>query len=334
MRAAQAFRDRLFVHDGRIFRNVARANFSGWRDGLLLAVLLFGVIAILRFCLGTPPWRSAAWSVLGVGVLAGLAAGRLIAARIGFHCFDGVLAVQGLHPASRRRYAMAWHMLGIATLAVMTLIVRPSMLVVSVPAYLAGAGMAQLVAGIALKPRLSGMAGWRWRVRSRLHHPGAGILGAVVLLLSMLPGRGLGPNGLPAVIGGEALIFSLLLTTVDHSVVRVMAIVGHRPGRIIAQHAGALLLFLGLAVPVCVLALGLVVAGVIFFEGLAALLLLALRVLAYCAHNKRFADTLVSIFVGLLAFTAYVMPALLPVVALALLWQLHRRAAAKIWLLP
>ena len=63
------------------------------------------------------------------------------------------------------------------------------------------------------------------------------------------------------------------------------------------------------------------------------LLLLALRILAYRLHAKRFADLLVSICAGLLMVVAYSMPVLLPFLALAILWQLQRRAAARTWLL-
>ena len=60
---------------------------------------------------------------------------------------------------------------------------------------------------------------------------------------------------------------------------------------------------------------------------------LALRILAYRLHAKRFADLLVSICAGLLMVVAYSMPVLLPFLALAILWQLQRRAAARTWLL-
>jgi hypothetical protein len=64
------------------------------------------------------------------------------------------------------------------------------------------------------------------------------------------------------------------------------------------------------------------------------LLLLAMRICAYAVHGKRFADFLVSILAGLFALVAWWMIVLLPFVALAALWQLQRRAAAKTWLLP
>ena len=46
----------------------------------------------------------------------------------------------------------------------------------------------------------------------------------------------------------------------------------------------------------------------------------------------RSADTLVTIC-GIACVTGVAMPMLLPVVVIAILWQLHRRAAPETWLL-
>jgi len=54
-------------------------------------------------------------------------------------------------------------------------------------------------------------------------------------------------------------------------------------------------------------------------------LLLTLRVLACRLHAKLFADFLVSILAGILMLIAYSMSVALPLIALAILWQLQRR---------
>jgi len=77
--------------------------------------------------------------------------------------------------------------------------------------------------------------------------------------------------------------------------------------------------------------LGPVTGGIAAAACVAMLLFLTLRALAYWLYTKRFADFLVSILTGLLMLVAYLMPEALPVLALAMLWQLQRRRQVKTW---
>ena len=90
----------------------------------------------------------AAWVALGTCVIIGIAAGRLITARLAFHGFDGLIAFDALHPPARRRYIAGWHGIVIALLTAVTLIARPSLLIVSIAAYIAGALVAGLMDGV------------------------------------------------------------------------------------------------------------------------------------------------------------------------------------------
>jgi hypothetical protein len=111
------------------------------------------------------------------------------------------------------------------------------------------------------------------------------------------------------------------------------AIVGHGSRHIIARHIRGLASFLAVAVSACWVMLGPIAAGIVAAVCAAMMLLVSLRVLAYRLHAKRFADLLVSILAGLLMLVAYSMPVVLPVIALAMFWQLQRRGRAKTWLL-
>jgi len=136
------------------------------------------------------------------------------------------------------------------------------------------------------------------------------------------------------VVGGIGTsLLALTLTSVDDAIVRFMTIAGHGSRRIIVHHARGMTSFLVIAVAECWVWFGPVAAGIVFATGMAIVLLMTLRVLVYRLHAKRFADFLVSILAGLLMLVAYSMPVALPLIALAIVWQLQRRGRAKTWLL-
>lgn len=331
--AADSRPDRLFRHDACIAINTMRATFAGWHDRLIAATMLLAALAVVRSGLADQPWTIAAWATLAAGVVVGMGAGRLVAARLAFHGFDGLLAADALKSSTRWRYMVAWHGIGMAMLMAVMLIARPSLLIVAVPAYLAGATVAYVTAGLAIPGAVTGAIRPVWTIRKWLHRPSAGIIAAVSLLLSLLPVRTLGTNAVMTAIGIETVLLALTLTIVDNGIVRFMAIAGHGSWRVILRHAQGLLSFVAMTVPTCWLVFGPVAAGLAAAASAAMLLLLTLRVLAYRLHGKRFADALVSILAGLLMLIAYSMSVALPFVAVAILWHLQRRGAKKAWLL-
>ena len=325
--------NRLFRQDRLIASNTIRATFAGWHDHAIAAFMVLAALAVAHAWFADRPWRVAAWTALGVGTLIGTGAGRLVGGRLAFHAFDGLLAADALHPQTRRRYMTAWHGVGLTLLAVTTLIVRPSLLVVSVPAYLAGVLIAGMTGGVRMPKRIVGMARPGWTLRAWSHRPIAGVAAATVLLLLLLPARTLGTNVLMAVVGIASVLLALTLTSIDDAVVRFMTIAGHGSRRIVVHHGKGIVTFLVVSVSGCWIMLGPVAGGIAAAACGAMLLLLTLRVLAYRLHTKRFADFLVSILTGLLMLVAYSMPVALPVLVLAMLWQLQRRGRTKTWLL-
>jgi len=333
MRGAGHINNRLFRHDCRITINTARATFAGWYDRLIAAVLLLAALATIRVWFVDRPWHGAAWVACGAAFILGSGAQRLVTARLAFHGFDGLLATDALHPPTRRQYIAAWHSIGLALLTMIALVARPSLLIVGVPGYLAGALAARLMNGFRMPGTMASMTRPRWVIRSWLNRPGAGPAAAVLLLLSLLPARALDTSAQAAVAGIATMLVVLALSIVDDGIVRFMTIAGHGSRDIVARHGKSLALFMAVAVPGCWLMLGPIVAGTVAAASCALLLVLILRILAYRLHGKRFANLLVSVLAGFLTLTAYAMPVVLPFVAIAIVWHLQRRGKAKVWLL-
>ena len=332
VKTQSVYAGRLFRQDRLIAWNTIRATFAGWHDRALVAVVVLAALAGVHAWFADRSWTIAVPVALAADTMIGVGAGRLIAKRLAFHAFDGLLAADALHPRVRWRYRAAWHGVGLALLNLTTLTVRPSLLVACVPGYLVGMLLVGLTNGFGMPARFAGAMRPGWTIRAWSHRPIAGISAATLLLASLLPVRALGTDALIAVVGTEAMLLALMLTGVDDAIVRFMTITGHGSQRIVAHHAKGGTTFLTAAVPGCWIISGPVAAGVVAALCAAMLLLLALRVLAYQLHRKRFADVLISIFSGLLVLVAYSMPVALPIMALAMLWQLNRRGRTKTWL--
>ncbi|WP_010161182.1 hypothetical protein [Sphingomonas sp. PAMC 26617] len=325
--------NRLFRQDRLIASNTIRATFAGWHDRAMAALMLLAALAAVRAWFVDRPWTVAAWTAFAAGAMIGMGAGRLVGTRLAFHAFDGLLAADALHRQIRRHYVAAWHGVGLGVLAVVTLIARPSLLVVSVPAYLTGVLVAALTDGLKFPTHIVGTTRPGWTLRAWSHRPITGVVAATVLLLSLLPARTLGTNALMAFVGIETVLLALILTSVDDAIVRFMTIAGHGSRHIIVRYIRGLASFLAVAASGCWVMLGPSAAGIVAAVCIAMLLIVTLRILAYRLHAKRFADLLVSILAGLLMLVAYSMPVVLPVIALAMFWQLQRRGRAKTWLL-
>ena len=325
--------NRLFRHDRLIVWNTARATFARWHDRAIAAAMLVALLAIVRAGLADLAWAKAAWVTAAAGTAIGIGAGRLITSRLAFHAFDGLLAADALQPPMRWRYMAAWHGIALALLLAVILIARPALLAVGVPAYLAGALAARLTAGLRLSTGIMGTTRPGWTIRSWSHRPLAGAGAAAILLLSLLPVRALGINAMLSLVGIGTALPALMLAGVDDAVVRFMTIAGHETWRIVVRHTKGLASFLALAVPGAGVMIDPVAAGIAAAVGAATLLLLTLRILAYRLHARRFADLLVTILAGLFLLVVYAMPVALPVVALAMIWHLQRRAGPKTWLL-
>ena len=290
---------------------------------IIAATMLLIALAVVRSWCADEPWKVAASAALGAGIIVGMGVGRPVAARLRFHGSDGLLAADALNPSTRRRYVVAWHAVGIVILAAITLVARPSLLIVSAPAYLAGGFVAHTTASLTMSRAVTAS-------RCRMDHPkwlhpcaGSSPRYLAVSLYRHTPSDECG-DAASASRRSSPLSLPRPPTT---SALLIIAAMAHGACRAPAQ---GLVLFAGLR------------CGLRFAFDCPAgssrrisrdAALLSMRVLAYCLHAKRFADLLVSLSTGLLVLVAYSMPILLPFLAIAILWQLQRRAAARRWLL-
>lgn len=325
--------NRLFEHDRRVAINAARSTFAGWHDRLLATALILVALAAARAWALDRSWPVAAWTGLGAGIV-GLIVGRRLAARLVFHGFDGVLAADALQPITRGPYAAAWHLTALAILAVTALIARPALLIVTLPGYLIGAVAASAIGGITLSASAAGTlaAGHRWRAWIR--RPLAGPIAGALLIVSMpLLARSAAGDVSIILLGVETTIFALVLTSIDDAIVRAMTMAGWTAWRIVAHHARGAALFAGIATPIGSLTFGTAGALVVVAVVGGALVLMTMRVLTYRLYARRAADLIVSILAAVLMLVGATMTIALPVIALVVLWHLHRRASGATWLI-
>lgn len=332
--AIEVMGDRLFAYDRRIVVNTVRATLAPWQDRLTAVIgLLIGILGV-RASLVDRPLREATWAVVAAAGMVGVTAGRLIASRLAFHAFDGVLAVDALRVPTRQRYMCAWSAIALAALAIVTLVARPSLMLVSLPAYVAGALVGGGMLGFGVSERAMSTPQYRRTITSWARRPSAGIVSATIVFVSLtLVANVLGTDAITAVAGIEATILAAALTVVDPRIVRFLTIAGQGSWRILARQARGAMLFIVLAPLSCALALDVRVAGIVATVSTAAVLLMTMRILAYRLHGQGFADVLVSMLVALLVLVAFSLPLMLPLVVIAMLWQLQRHAATKTWML-
>lgn len=329
-----AVTDRLFRYDWRIVINATRATFAQWRDRLLVITMLLIALAAVRAWFVDRPWSVASWQAFGVSVACGFACGQLIQARLAFHATNGPLAADALRTMTRLRYVATWHVIAAATLAAVTVVARAPLLVVSLPGYAVGIVAAHGAASFAANRSPFMKSGARRWVCSWLRHPLTAGGAAIALLASLAMLSSSLTQGMLAVIAGiETALLVLALTTIDDGLIRFMAIAGHGSWGTIMRQGRGTALFLSLSVPACFFVFGQALGSIVAAIGAAGLLLMAIRTPAYRLHRKRTADFLVMAMTIVLALVAYAMPIVFPAIAIAILWQLRRRANAKTWML-
>ena len=335
--AKPARRGELFQYDLRISANAVKRAISRWHDkAIALAVLLFG-IAALRSWFRPLEWQTAMWIAVGLGLLLGIGSGGAIRARLRSHSADGPLAAEALSTSSRRRYAVTCHLAALALLAIVSILVRPSLLAFTSGGYLAGAATAHASALpdlLAIFPNRPNREIVRL-VKSWLREPRAGAWAAAVLIASLVVLDQSAPPG-SAMLAGSGVVAAVLvlaLTMVDDHVIRFMAMVGYGSWKSVWRHIRGLTLFMAISIPVSTLCFGPAAGAVVASVGLGGLLLLVLRVLAYRVHGKRLADLWLLAVGGMFVLVASATPFLLPPIFAVLLWHMQRQAGRRAWLI-
>lgn len=335
--AEPARRGKLFRYDLRISANAVKRAITRWHDKAIAAAVLLIFIAALRSWFRPLEWQTAAWIAVGLGLLVGIGSGGAIRARLESHSADGPLAAEALSTGSRRRHAMTCHLAALALLAIVSILVRPSLLAFTSGGYFAGAVIAQAAALpglLAMIPDRPSRDMFRM-VRSWLREPRAGAWAAAVLIASLVVLQQSAPSP-SAVWAGSAILAALLvlaLTMVDDHVIRFMAAAGYGSWKSVWRHVRGLTLFMAISIPACTLGFGLAAGAIVACVGVGGFLLLVLRVLAYRVHGKRLADLWLSAVAGLFVLAASATPFLLPPIFALLLWHMQRQASRRAWLI-
>lgn len=323
---------RLLRHDLILASNVLRVTFAHWPDRLLGAFMLIVCAAGARSLIASATEITALWVALAIGIIAGLAASRTLHARLAYQESGGLLAADALRPRERLQYAVAGHGLGLLLLVAATLVVRPSLLLMSVPGYVGGTLVAQLH-----RLRASRLGSHQsratWAMQAWSRRPVAGLAAAALLMVLLLPARTLPTNMQMALAGSATLLIALMLSRLDDTTVRFMASAGFGFGRLFTDHAKGLASFLAAAVAASWAVLGTQGAAVVSAASGVALLLFVLRILAYRLLERRGADLFVSVLLGVLMLVTYSFPPALPVITILMLWQLHRHGHERRWLI-
>lgn len=323
----------LVRHDGQIVVNQIRRIFGRWQDGLLISLFFLAFPPMLKVLFADRPWTVIAGAALAGGLGCGMVVGRLVSERLVYHIDHGVLAADALHRSIRLFYGGVWHGLAMTTLAVLTLIVRPSTLLIGLFGYVAGGLWVLLIAIIwKASPVVSRMR-LGFNLLDACHRPGTGIAAALILLLSLLSMRERGTDSMMTVAVILTVLCTLALTAVNDRVIRFMSTVGLGTRSTMAHHVKGLVVFVALAVTSCWLVITPAVAGAVFAISASALLLLAFRILTYSLYNRRLAELVLFVTTGLLTLLAFTVPVAMPFCVVAVLWRLQRKSVAKRWLL-
>jgi hypothetical protein len=323
----------LLRHDRMIVANELRSVFSSWKDRLVALAMLAIAVAGVRYFLSEGPFVIAATAVAAVAAAAGAAAARAIGRRLDFHSQDGVLAAYALTKAVQRHYILSIHALVCGVVCMCAVIGRPEAAVLAPIGYLVGASICHVAGRVELAIVSRRQSSLLRAIRSLLQRPISGVLAAIPVLLSLLFLKSIGPGPMAAFIGLLSAAAALALTMVDYGVVRFMTESGYGARRIMAIQLPSLLTFLVLGALASLALSRELVTIVVVGVSLAALVLMAARILAYRVHSKRAADMLVSIYGAVACLAGIAMPMLLPVVVIAILWHLHRRSIPATWLL-
>lgn len=327
--------DRLIRYDRRIVACEFAAAFARWSDrALLLAGVLIGV-AGMRSALAD---ASVAPVIVALaGLWAGFAAARAVAKRLAFHAAETPFAAEACAAPSRRRYAFAAHGVALAILLVLALTARWQLVPLGMAGYAAGAALAWLTGSwrVPRTPMRSGRSGASipFRDRRRLRRSAGIIAGALAIVFPAAARQQVADGPLLAGVAVLTTAAMLLLVPFDHATIRFAAIAGQRSAASVFRQLRPALIVLAGECLAAGLVLGLAIALTVAITGFVVLLGLAARILAYRVQPQRPADLLLTGLLGLGGLVAATFAPLLPVLVLATLAILYRRAERARWVM-
>ncbi|WP_125471447.1 MULTISPECIES: hypothetical protein [unclassified Sphingomonas] len=293
-------------------------------------MLMIAVLAFARDGLLAVPAGRAWWIGGAMAAFAGIATARGLVARLARHGVDGLLAADALNPAVRRGFLLRCHAGFLAMGVVIGLLLRPHIVPVLALTYLATAGIATAMGearGLALP---GGPAADRW-LRAAQRRVAVGLAGAAIIFCVTLVDGTQDESARIATTAVASLAVAAVLTRVDATAVRFLAMAGHGLPGIALRLAPAALTFSLLAPLAVSMSAGLRAGGVTAAAVAAMLLFMALRIQACRLLGRRQADVVVTVALAIIASAAMISPVAAALVAIGIFWRLSRRARARLW---
>lgn len=335
----------LLRHEWAVVRGEASLALPGWRDWLMLAVMVALALALFIGSDAAAALRDSRVAA-AVGALVGWAGIRAARRRLDHLVRESVVAASALDPVGRRHVFAAALALVALVLVALGALAGPS----AIPALLAGQ-VAGAIAAASLPLRILGLSPRAQPLRRATqslspadavsgyqvfaHHPRWRTLAPLVaalasVALALLLPTHWNPVLRLAIPAGSVGLAMLAFTRVDADIIVFLARAGHGPWRSAALHLDVAARFAVILLPLLLL-----IAPSAFWPCALAILAVALftliRIWSLRAYSKRYAD-MILLFgaVGGAVLGASFPPLLMPYLAIVG-FALLRRAARATW---
>jgi hypothetical protein len=328
-------RSRLLQHDWTVARNTLFHAPSTWRDRLRWLVGMPMLLVALHFWLADLPTEVAERTTAGSSFLFAATMTRFAGRRLDMHRTEGIRAADALRPA------IGWQYLAVvvglfATIAASAVTLLDRRVVASCLVAMATGVLAGSLLNFAMRftvPRRAIAEAWRM-LSAWLRRPAGGIaITPVFTLLALAIGRWVPAPSTVGMLGPATLACSFALSTVDSEVVRFAAQCGFPVWQTIRVHLRGLVVFAPLAAGIAFLRFGTSAIPVVVAALAIALSILFLRVLTYRLYSKHAADLIASMLIAALSMIAVYCPTVAPVIVVAVIAALWRRARPTTWLM-
>lgn len=328
-------RHALLRHEWKIASAGLAAVFRKPLDLLTVLIALPVALFVLRAWAASQPEQLLNLQAFAVGFLVAFYCVKALLGRCTYHRTDGILAADAQRRSEQLAFALPLFGLAVA-LGFAYLVVanahRPTLwLAGTMLGAIAGFAWAQ-IARIILERQSIFL---RWLRPRQLRRTGA-YTTLVVLGCILGAAIAVAPFRMPVIMIATAvisLIVSIVLGRIDASTVYYRTMMGHSSWAIVRSHISPLLTFFVPFATALTLAPHWAPPAVALVLGLAVIVFVALRVLAYQSFHQRIADWFVTVLIAMVAMVGFALPPAAPVAMLFGIVWLARRAASRKWLI-
>lgn len=325
----------IFKHDIWIAIAGVRDAFSKWSDLLTLVLGMPVLILAARvWILGLPGATSELFALV-ISFFIHFSLARLAANRLCHHRTDGVLAVFALRDKECIRYLALFTGVGLAAALAILLVVgaggAKQLLFGAVLGVIAGLAWGRLFATTLTLNRLPMPISNRVRGPHRAIFLVLGALSAGVTLVAL--NMVLDQTSSTAITMLVALSATVVLGSVDSAQVRFMTLVGHSSLETLRFHFIPIVCFFLPFVLILLISSNWLLPVIGAGTGILLVAVVIVRVLAYRAYRRQFADWATTLLLVFVAVVALSIPFAAPVAYLAAVFWLSKRASGQTWLI-